>query len=378
MKFIHLSDLHLGKRVNGFSLMEDQKYILDQIMDILDREGPDAVVIAGDVYDKPVPPAEAVRLFDDFLCRLAARSLQILVISGNHDSPERIAFGSRLMEASGVHMSPAYRGVTEPVVLSDEDGEVAFYLLPFIKPAHVRPFCEGEEIDSYTDAVRAAVDRMHIDTGCRNVIVTHQLVTGAWRSESEEISIGGSDNVDADVFADFDYVALGHLHGAQTVAGETVRYCGTPLAYSFSEASQKKSLTVVDMKKKGDLEVRTVPLVPLRAMREIKGSYMELTARENYEGTATDDYVHVTLTDEMDVPDAVQKLRIIYPNLMRLDYDNVRTRAVTVIDEGGDVDNKGPLELFAELFEKQNGAPMTQEQSQLASDIAQEIWGDER
>lgn len=320
MKFLHLSDLHIGKRVNEFSMLEEQEYILTKIINIIDDENPDAVVIAGDVYDKSVPSAEAVQLFDDFLCRLAKRKLQVFVISGNHDSAERMAFGGRLMDISGVHMSPVYNGNVEPISLDDEFGKVNFFMLPFVKPANVRRFFEDAEIESYTDAIRVAVENMNVNTDERNVIVTHQFVTGAEKCESEEISVGGSDNVDASVFDCFDYVALGHIHGPQNIGSERVRYCGTPLKYSFSEAKHKKSVTVVGMGEKGSLEICTIAIEPKRDMREIKGTYAEITLKENYINTNTDDYMHITLTDEEDIPDAIGKLRVIYPNLMKLDY----------------------------------------------------------
>ncbi|MBQ2159762.1 MAG: exonuclease SbcCD subunit D, partial [Oscillospiraceae bacterium] len=215
MKLIHLSDLHLGKRVNEFSMTEDQEYILKRILNVIDAESPDGVLIAGDVYDKSVPSAEAVALFDEFLVRLAARGLKVFVISGNHDSPERIAFGSRIMEKGGVYLSPVYNGKVEPIRLEDDFGEVDLYLLPFVKPAHVRRYREDAGIQTYTDAVRCAVEDMQIDPSKRNVLVTHQFVTGASRSDSEERSVGGSDNVDAEVFGAFDYVALGHIHSPQ-------------------------------------------------------------------------------------------------------------------------------------------------------------------
>ena len=272
MKLIHLSDLHLGKRVNEFSMLEDQRHILWEIIRIIDSEGPDGVIIAGDVYDKPVPPAEAVALLDEFLFSLSGRGTEVFVISGNHDSPERLAFGGRIMEHSGIHLAPVYNGNVRPVTLTDRYGDLKLYLLPFVKPAHVRRFFPEREIVSYTDAVSAAVEAMEIDMSCRNVLVTHQFVTGAVRCESEEISVGGADNVDAAVFDGFDYVALGHIHGPQQVGKPTLRYCGTPLKYSFSEAGQKKSLTVVELREKGQVEVRTVPLAPLRDMAELRGT----------------------------------------------------------------------------------------------------------
>ena len=374
MKLIHLSDLHLGKRVNEFSMLEDQAYILDQILNIIREEAPDAVLIAGDVYDKAVPSAEAVQLFDDFLCRLAGEQLQVFVISGNHDSPERIAFGGRLMQGSGIHMSPVYDGAVKPVTFTDEYGEAVVYMLPFVKPAHVRRYFPERNIESYTDAIRVAIGAMEVDERRRNVLVTHQFVTGAIRSDSENISVGGADNVDAAVFAPFDYVALGHIHGPQKMGRDTVRYCGTPLKYSFSEAGHKKSLTVVELQEKGTVVIRTIPLVPRHDLRELRGTYMDLTDRRNYAGTATDDYLHITLTDEEDIPDALGKLRIIYPNLMKLDYDNARTRRSAEVTDAGDVEQKSPLELFAELYEKQNNRPMSSEQLQFARTLIENIW----
>lgn len=377
MKLIHLSDLHIGKRVNEFSMLEDQEYILTKIINIIDSEKPEAVLIAGDVYDKSVPSAEAVQLFDDFLVRLAKRNLHTFIISGNHDSAERLAFGGRLMELSGIHLSPVYNGKVEAISLEDENGSVNFYMLPFIKPANVRRFFEDEAIETYTDAVRIAVDNMGIDESERNVLITHQFVTGAERSESEEISVGGSDNVDAGVFDRFDYVALGHIHGPQNIGNERIRYCGTPLKYSFSEAKHKKSVTVVELGKKSELEIRTVPLIPKRDMREIKGSFDEIVLKENYRETNTDDYMHITLTDENDIPDAIGKLRIIYPNLMKIDYDNTRTRNNNRIDTVENIEFKTKLQLFCELFEQQNNRPMSEEQLEFSQQLIDSIWGED-
>lgn len=374
MKLIHLSDLHLGKRVNEFSMLEDQQYILTEILQIIDREKPDGVIIAGDVYDKSVPSAEAVALLDDFLVRLAKRDLQVFLISGNHDSPERMAFGGRLMAQSGVHLAPVYDGKVSPITLTDEYGPVNLYLLPFLKPAHVRRCFPEREILTYTDALAAAIEAMGVDTAQRNVLVTHQFVTGAARCDSEEISVGGTDNVDVSVFEPFDYVALGHIHGPQQVGRETVRYCGTPLKYSFSEAKHQKSVTVVELGEKGAVSVRTVPLTPMRDLAELRGTYEELTFRGFYQGTSYPrDYVHITLTDEEDIPDAVSKLRIIYPNLMKLDYDNKRTRAGIIL-EGAEDQQRSPLELLEEFYEKQNGQPMGEEQRAFAKSLMERIW----
>lgn len=391
MKLIHLSDLHLGKRVNEFSMIEDQEYILKEILGIIDEEKPDGVLIAGDVYDRSVPSAEAVGLLDDFLFSLASRDIEVFLISGNHDSAERLSFGSRLMEKGGVHIAPAYSGSVTPVTVSDGKTEADIYMLPFVKPAAVRRFFPDEEIASYTDAVRVCVSEMgagagdaeeaetgsSADTtagaaGRTKILVAHQFVTGASRSDSEEVSVGGADNVDASVFGGFDYVALGHIHGPQQIDGR-IRYCGTPLKYSFSEAGHEKSVTVIEI---GDqITVRTVPLKPKREMTEIRGKYEEVTLRSFYEAKGiADDYIHITLTDEDDIPDAAAKLRTIYPYLMKLDYDNTRTRHISVIEGAEGVDRKTPDRLFADFYEEQNGRPMTEEQAAVIGEMIEKIW----
>lgn len=381
MKLIHLSDLHLGKRVNGYSMLEDQDYILKEILSIITAQSPDAVLIAGDIYDKPVPPAEAVRLFDDFLVQLSRLNVQVFVISGNHDSPERIAFGSRLMDASGIHLSPVCQGTIEPISMTDPYGTVDFYMLPFIKPAHVRRFYEeeSESIESYTDAMQTVIDHLPINAKHRNVLLTHQFVTGSLRAESEELSIGGSDNIDASVFAPFDYVALGHLHTPQN-CGDTgrIRYCGTPLKYSFSEARDTKSVTVAELFEKGTLNIRTIPLTPLHDLTEIKGTYDTVTSRSFYENTCwQEDYTHITLTDEEDIPDAIGKLRAIYHRLMKLDYDNKRTRSNTEITADLDVEQKTPIQLFSDFYELQNNQPLTETQTTFLNELIEHIWEDE-
>lgn len=375
MKFIHLSDLHIGKRVNEFSMLEDQEYILRQILDITDEQKPDGVIIAGDVYDKSVPSAEAVTLFDDFLVELSKRKLHVFVISGNHDSPERIAFGGRLMQASRIYMSPVYDGDIKPVTLNDEYGKINIWMLPFVKPVHVRKFFEDKEIESYTDAMKVVIDSLSVNAEERNIMITHQFVTGADRTDSEDISVGGTDNVDVSVFDIFDYTALGHIHRPQNCKSERVRYSGTPLKYSFSEAGDKKSVTVAELSEKGKLTVTTVPLKPLRDMVELKGTYEKLTARDFYKGTTyQEDYVHIILTDEEDIPDAMAKLRAVYPYIMKLDYDNHRTRNQNIIDKAENVKEKAPDKHFSEFFEKQNDQPMSDTQKEIIKKLVSEIW----
>lgn len=374
MKFAHISDLHLGKKLNHFSLLEDQKYILEQILDIVDDTEADALLIAGDVYDKPVPAAEAVTLFDDFLAALAGRKLPVFVISGNHDSPERIAFASRLIAASGVYLSPLYRGEIRPVMLEDEYGPLYVYMLPFIKPVHVRRYFPEEEIRSYTDALRCVIGRLDLDRSQRNILVAHQFVTGALCCESEELSVGGLDNVDAEVFSDFDYVALGHIHSPQSIGSEAVRYSGTPLKYSFSEVRQKKSVTVAELREKGDLSVEKYPLAPLRELTELRGTFEEIMDAGSRKEADTDAYVRITLSDERDVPNAFHKLCTVYPNLMYMDYERrgqreEREERITAVE--GKVD---PGKLFSEFYEKMNHQPLSGEQEDYLAEKIEKIW----
>lgn len=372
---MHLSDLHLGKRVNGFSLISDQEYILDQILTLAKKERPDGVLLAGDIYDKPIPSAEAALLFDSFLTRLCKSGIPVFLISGNHDSAQRLAYGARLFKNMGIHIASAYEGRVSPVTLTDAWGEVKLYLLPFLRPATVR--CAHPELADrilgYQDALQAAVDQMEVDVSGRNVLIAHQFVTGANRCESEEISVGGLDQVDAAVFRAFDYVALGHLHSPQQVGGKKIRYCGTPLKYSFSESGQEKSVTMVELGAKGEVEIRTLPLTPLRDMRCIRGTYLEVTARPFYEKANSRDYLQVTLTDEEDIPDGMQKLRIFYPNLMRLEYDNRRTRENRMVEAACRPEQKSELQLLEEFYERQNNSPMSREQNELAVGLLESI-----
>lgn len=374
MKIIHLSDLHIGKRVCDCSLIEDQEFILNSILEIIKEESPDAVIIAGDVYDKPIPTAEAIRLLDNFIFALSEMDLHTFIISGNHDSPERLSFGSRIMSSSGIHISSVYNGETLPITLHDDYGEVDFYLLPFIKPAMVRRFFDTELTD-YNSAVKAAVGRMKIDSSKRNVIVTHQFVTGSI-CDSEELSVGGTENVDSEVFDEFDYVALGHIHRPQNVGDKKIRYCGTPLKYSISEIGQKKSLTVVELQEKGELSVQTIPLKPMREMREYKMPFAELTDKNFYDTINTNDYIVATLTDEIDIPDAVKTLQQIFPNLVKMRYDNSRTNNISVIHAENSTEKLPPEILFEKFYEQQNNHSMTDEQREFINKIVQEIWGE--
>ncbi len=380
MKLIHISDLHIGKNVNGFSMIEEQRHVLGQICDVVRQQKPDAVLIAGDVYDKSVPSAEAVQLFDEFLTNLtesATSDAHIFIISGNHDSPERIAFGAQIMRWQNIHLSPVYKGDVKPVIISDKDGPVAFYMLPFIKPVLVRHFFENEEINSYTDAMRLAIAKMNIDKTMRNVLICHQFVTNAVRSESEETIVGGLDNVDAQVFADFDYVALGHLHRPQSCERPTIRYSGSPLKYSFSEVNDDKTITIADMGENGGVEFNFIPTSPLRDWVDLRGTYNELTALQYYDSRPElrENYVRVTLTDENDIPDAINKLRTIYHNIMEVHYDNKRTRTKSIVVNNIDATKqKTPTELFAEFYEMQNGeSSLTAEQQSFIKEIMERV-----
>lgn len=375
MKLVHLSDLHIGKRLHEYSLIEDQRYILDCILNVIEEENADGVIIAGDVYDKSVPSEEAVALFDNFLVRLAESKRQTFIISGNHDSAERLSFAGRIIDEAGIHIAEVYNGKTNPYTLTDEFGEVCIYMLPFIKPATVRRFFQDVEISSYTDGVDEAVKNMGIDKSKRNVLVTHQFVTGALRSESEEISVGGTDNVDASVFDGFDYVALGHIHKPQNVGSDSIRYCGTPLKYSVSEAKDKKSVTIIELEEKGSMTVRTIPLCPMRDVVELKGTYLELTDKSFYDGSTYDsDYVYITLTDEDDIVDAATRLGVIYKNLLGIRYDNTRTRTNTEVKTDASAELKSPLELFGEFYELRNNVPMNDEQNEYLKELIEEVW----
>ncbi len=355
MKFFHTSDLHLGKRVNEFPMLDDQRHILDQIIQLAGEHGPQAVLVSGDVYDKPVPPVEAVKLLESFLLHLNALDVTVVMIAGNHDSAERVAFAAPLLSLAKVHIAQAYDGTAAPLTLCDEYGEVNVWALPFLRPSTVRQFFPGRDIPATRDALEAALSLIHLDAGARNILLSHQFVTGASLCESEEI-VGTVENVDSSLYDAFDYVALGHLHGPQCVGRATLRYCGTPLKYSFSEAKHQKSLTCVEMLQKGDVRITDYPLTPLRDMREVRGLFADICRQG---AAVTQDYMRVILTDEMDEPGAVGRLREVYPNLMRLEYDNQRTRAAGIVPDMAGLERKSPTDLFGEFYEKQNGRPMS-------------------
>lgn len=380
MKLLHISDLHIGRRIGEFNLLDDQRHILKQILQIADEEKPQGILIAGDVYDKSLPPGEAVELLDDFLTELVSRKLSVFMVSGNHDSPERLNFGSRILMKNGLHIDGVFNGALQKEILEDEFGRVNIYMLPYLKPALVRPYFE-EAIESYDDAVRAVTAAANLDKQERNILVAHQFVTSNGqhpeRCESESIAVGGLDNVNASAFDNFVYVALGHLHGPQRIGRDSIRYAGSPIKYSFSEARHHKSVTVLELGEKESINIHTIPLTPLHDMREIKGPIAELMRVGAQDKEHASDYIHATLTDEEEIYDAIGQLRAVYPNLMHLDFENSRTTqtAPSKTSASGDVTRKTPLELFAEFYLNQNGIELTEEQQHLMKAVFEQAGG---
>ncbi|HVJ50271.1 exonuclease SbcCD subunit D [Desulfitobacterium sp.] len=381
MKLLHIADLHIGKRINEFSMLEDQKYILKEILRIVDEVKPLGILMAGDIYDKSVPAGEAVEVLDEFLTELVSRKVQLFIVSGNHDSPERLNFGSRIMQKNGVHIAGAFDGKLKHIVIEDEFGPVNIYLLPFVKPAMVNLYYADQDIQSYEDAVNIIIEASQINEKERNILIAHQFITSGSqepeRSDSETIAIGGLDNIDASVFKAFDYVALGHLHGPQSIGREMIRYAGSPLKYSFSEARQHKSVTLLELAQKGTLDIQTVSLTVLRDMREIKGPLKELVRVGASLPKVSQDYIRAILTDEDEVYDAIGQLRQVYPNMMRIDFENSRSRQDINSNSAasGDVARKSPLELFEEFYAKQNNLEMTEDQRHVIQDVLEQMGG---
>lgn len=378
MKFLHISDLHIGKRVHEFSMLEDQKFILDQILSLVNEEQTDAVLISGDIYDKSIPPAESVTVFDHFLTGLYKLGQQVFLISGNHDSSERLDFGWRLMEESRIYIAGSFQGSLKKIVLHDSFGSVNVFLLPFVKPAWVSQYYDG--IETYQDALEAIIEQASVDPTERNLLLCHQFITCSGSApetcESESLSIGGVDNVNVSVFDPFDYVALGHLHGPQRVGRDTVRYSGSPLKYSFSEAQQKKSAVLIDMKDKGNLQYKLIPLIPRRDLRKIKGPIAALLDPENFKKADVQDYIHATLTDEDELYDAIGRLRSVYPNIMHLEFENSRTAAQRdSLPSADSLALKNPLELFEEFYQAQNNTLPKDSQKKLLDELFRQLEG---
>ena len=381
MKLLHIADLHIGKRVNEFSMLEDQKVILKDILRIVDEAKPLGILMAGDIYDKSVPTGEAVEVLDEFLTELVSRKVQLFIVSGNHDSAERLNFGSRIMQKNGVHIAGTFDGTLKHIVMKDEFGPVNIYLLPFVKPSMVNPHYPDKGIQSYEEAVNVVIDASHINERERNILVAHQFITSGSkepeRCDSETIAIGGLDNIDASVFETFDYVALGHLHGPQSIGREMICYAGSPLKYSFSEARQQKSVTILEFSQKGTLDRQTIPLTALRDMRELKGPLEELVRVGASSPEISQDYIRAILTDEDEVYDAIGQLRQVYPNIMRIDFENSRSKQDinSKSAASGDVARKSPLELFEEFYAKQNNVEMTENQHHIIQDVLEQMGG---
>ncbi len=377
MKLLHLADLHFGRNLEEFSLLSDQRHIIGQILDIVTKEQIDAVMLAGDVYDRSVPSVEATELLEFFLVSLAEKNIPVYLISGNHDSAQRLSFAHQLMELSQIYISPTYQGKVNPLTLKKQGEEVDIFLLPFLKPVHVKKYFPEAKIESYTDAMATAIAQMEINPQRRSILVTHQFVTGSQSCESEEISVGGSDNVDASVFEAFDYVALGHLHSPQTVGRETIRYAGSPLKYSFSEVHHEKSVTIISTKEDGKgFSVSTLPLTPLRDLVDIKGTYKEVSSLTFYEHLHKEDFYRCTLTDEEEIPDAMSRLRSIYPNILKLRYDNTRSRTNSQVQDLQQNPELSPFQLFSLFFKEQNGAEFSSEQENYVKSVIETIWED--
>lgn len=372
MRFLHISDLHLGKRVYEYSMLEEQKNALWQVLSAVDEKNVEGLFIAGDIYDKSIPTIEAIELFDSFLVELSNRNIDVYIISGNHDSPERVGFGADFFKSKRIYISKAYDGDIQYVDKEDLYGKIRIHLIPFLKPANVRRFHQETEIADYNSAIRTVVEDIKLCEDGRNVVLVHQFITGAVRSQSEESFLGGMDNIEYDLFDEFDYVALGHIHKSQAMGRQQVRYSGALVKYALDEINQVKSMTLVEIKGKGEVEIETIPIKPIHDMRRIEGTYMELTDRNNYVNTKVDDYLHVVLKDEEDVPDALRKLRVIYPNILKLEYDNTRTRLKNSVIEGKGVRRKEPMEYIEELFRKQNNEDMTSEQATVLKNIMED------
>lgn len=381
MKFIHLSDLHIGKTILEQSLIEDQQYMLNQIIEIIKNEKIDVVLVAGDVYDRSVPSSEAVNLLDEFLNNLIKKiKVKVFIISGNHDSKERLNFGSRIFENDGLYIQTSYDGFIRNVPLEDEYGKINIYMMPFVKPTDVKNYFE-EEIDGYDDAFRKIMAKEDVNQEERNIILTHQFITSGnnepEKCESETLVLGGTENVDISNFDKFDYVAIGHIHGPQRIGRDTARYSGTMLKYSFSEVNHKKSVVIIDFKEKENLEFKLVPLKPLRDMRVIEGPIEELLKEENYKDTNLEDFIRAIITNEEPVYDAIGQIRRVYPNTLRLDIKNSKSAQnlesdFTKIDS---IKQKDELELFDEFFEFQNNVNLNEIQKDVMRKIIDEVKG---
>lgn len=383
MKILHLADLHIGKIVLEQSMLEDQKYILKQIVEKIKNEKIELVLIAGDIYDRSVPPSDAVTCLNNFL-KILIKDLKVKVciIAGNHDSKERLGFGSEIFANDGLYITANYKGKVDKIELHDEYGKLNIYMLPYIKPVEVKEFFGDIEINSYHEAIKTIIEKEKIDQNERNIILSHQFVTAGSeepeRSESETLILGGTENVDISCYKKFDYVALGHIHGPQRIGRDTARYAGTILKYSFSEVNQKKSLTMINFKEKGNLDIKLIPLEPLRDMRILKGPIEELTKEENYKKTNVEDYIKAIITNEEPVYDAIGKMKKIFPNTLRLEIENSKIN-LNIDKKLSNLDNikkKDEIELFNEFYKYQHDQELNSIQLEIIEDIIKDVKGE--
>ena len=379
MKIMHLSDLHLGKSILEQSLINDQEYILNKIIDIIKDKSIDIVLVAGDVYDKGIPNIDAVKLFSSFLTRLYKLGVKVFVIAGNHDSKDRLSFGNELFIDNGVYIEGIFYGNLKYITLYDNYGEFNVFMLPFVKPADVRVYFENENIDSYDDAIKCIIKNTEIDKRKRNIIMVHQFVTASGvdliRSDSENISLGGIDNVDVSNFDDFDYVAMGHIHRPQKLVKDTNRYSGSILKYSFSEVNHKKSIPVIEFRDKGDIDIELIDLLPLRDMKVIKGKLNELLDKNFVKDVNTDDYINAIITDDDYIMDAIGKLRSVYKNILKLEYDNKRN-SINIENNSHnifDIKKISELNLFKDFYFKQNNIELDTMRLKILEDIIDEF-----
>ncbi len=382
MKFMHLGDLHLGKSLCEFELIEDQKYILEEILEIIKEESVDALLIAGDIYDKSVPSEKATLLLDWFIKTLSERKIKTFIISGNHDSDERLNFGSSLFESNGIFISSLFTGELFKRTLEDDYGKINIFLLPFVKASAVRHFYPDETIENYDDAVRLVIDKANIDTSERNIIVSHQFVCGESNpvlSGSEGMSartvdmqaVGMVERIGYDVFDAFDYAALGHIHGPQSVGRKEVRYSGSPLKYSLSEVNNTKSVPIITLSDKGEIDISLRELKPMRDLRHLKGQLKDLLDTKNV--CNNDDFIYATLTDEDVISGAMGIFQQTYPNTVRIDYDNSHTQSIDNVNISEIAVNRSYDELITDFYRKMYGTDISDEEMEIMKKIAGEV-----
>lgn len=376
MRLLHLGDLHLGKTLGDYSLIEDQKYILDQVLILIGENEVDTLLIAGDVYDRNMPSEAAVKLLDDFLSELAVRKVRTFMISGNHDSDSRLEFGSRIFAKENIHIASMFSGELTKQTVEDEFGEVNIYMLPFVKASQVRHYYPESQIDNYEDAVRTVIEHADIDHKARNILIAHQFVSGKTGpviagSESTSVqNVGTIEIISCDLFKDFDYVALGHLHSPQEVGYEHIRYSGSLLKYSLAEALNPKSLPLVCVDGKGSLNVELLPLKPRRDLRHIKGQLNQLLQPEMI--TDPDDYMYITLTDEDIITDAMGIVQQYYPNTVKIDYDNSHTKEIENFEVGESTAERPFKEIIADFYQKIYGTEISDEEMRVMMLVAEE------